>query len=598
MEIPHYTPEQASKLPDKPGVYKFFNHSQALIYVGKAKSIKKRVSSYFSNTGKDRKTRKMVSEIATLEITIVNSEFDALLLENNLIKSNQPKYNILLKDDKSFPYILVTNEPFPRIYSTRRVDREKGTYFGPYTSVRAMNTVLELIRNLYFIRTCKYNLSEENVKAGKFKICLEYHIGKCKGPCEGLQSEKEYLKDVEQAINILKGNVNQVRQYFKDNMSQSAETLEFEKAQFYKDKLELLEKFQSKSVVVNQKLTDTEVFTITSDQKYAYVNFMKIKDGAIVFSNTAEVKKQLAESDEEILSLMIVELRNRYDSVTGEILSNVEIPETLGKIIVPKIGDKKKLVDLSIKNAIHYKKERLIRATEKLPREERIMQTIKQDLRMQELPKRIECFDNSNLGGTNPVASMVCFINAKPAKSEYRKFNIKTVTGPDDFASMNEVVYRRYKRVTEEGEEMPQLIVIDGGKGQLNAASQALKSLELYGKVTIIGIAKKLEEIYFPEDPFPIHINKQSESLKVLQHIRNEAHRFAINFHRQKRSKASFNTQLENIKGIGKSTADKLLSHFRSVKKIKEANLEDLEKLIGKDKAAKLQEALLEKTGD
>ena len=595
MQIPHYTPEQASQLPDKPGVYKFFNHDQELIYVGKAKSIKKRVSSYFNNTGKDRKTRKMVSEIATLEITIVNSEFDALLLENNLIKSNQPKYNILLKDDKSFPYILVTNERFPRIYSTRRVDRKKGTYFGPYTSVRAMNTVLELIRNLYFIRTCKYNLSKENINAGKFKICLEYHIGKCKGPCEGLQSEEEYLKDVEQAINILKGNVNLVRQYFKENMSQSAEKLEFEKAQFYKDKLELLEKFQSKSVVVNQKLTDTEVFTITSDQKYAYVNFMKIKDGAIVFSNTAEVKKQLAESDEEILSLMIIELRNRYDSVTGEILSNVELPETLGKIIVPKIGDKKKLVDLSIKNALHYKKERLIRATEKLPREERIMQTIKQDLRMQDLPKRIECFDNSNLGGTNPVASMVCFINVKPAKSEYRKFNIKTVEGPDDFASMKEVVYRRYKRVSEEGEEMPQLIVIDGGKGQLNAASQALKLLKLYGQVTIIGIAKKLEEIYFPEDPFPIHINKQSESLKVLQHIRNEAHRFAINFHRQKRSKASFNTQLENIKGIGKSTADKLLSHYRSVKKIKEANQEDLEKLIGKDKAAKLQEALLEK---
>ncbi|MFW5760742.1 MAG: excinuclease ABC subunit UvrC [Cyclobacteriaceae bacterium] len=594
MEIPHFTPEQANQLPDKPGVYKFFDKNKKLIYVGKAKSIKKRVYSYFNNTGKDRKTRKMVSEITTMEITLVNSEFDALLLENNLIKNNQPKYNILLKDDKTFPYILVTDERFPRIYSTRQVDREKGTYFGPYTSVRAMNTVLELIRNLYFIRTCKFNLSEENIKAGKFKICLEYHIGKCKGPCEDLQAEEEYNRDVEQAINVLKGNINLVTKYFKDNMSMAAEKLEFEKAQYYKDKLDLLEKFQSRSVVVNQKLTDTEVFTIVSDQKYAYVNFMKIKDGAIVFSNTAEVKKQLNESDDEILSLIVVELRNRYGSGTGEILSNIELPETLGKIIVPKIGDKKKLVDLSIKNAIYYKKERQIRAAEKLPREERILKTIQQDLRMQEMPKRIECFDNSNLGGSNPVASMVCFINAKPAKSEYRKFNIKTVTGPDDFASMNEVVYRRYKRLVEEHEALPQLIVIDGGKGQLNAASQALKDVGIYGKVTIIGIAKKLEEIYFPEDPFPIHINKQSESLKVLQHIRNEAHRFAITFHRQKRSKATFTTQLENIKGIGKATADKLLSHYRSLKKIKEADTNELEKLIGKDRAAKLQQALQE----
>lgn len=592
MEIPHFTPDQVTQLPEKPGVYKFFDKNKNLIYVGKAKSIKKRVSSYFTKTGKDRKTRRMVSEIATLEITLVNSEFDALLLENNLIKNNQPKYNILLKDDKTFPYILVTDERFPRIYSTRQVDRSKGTYFGPYTSVRAMNTVLELIRNLYFIRTCKYNLSEENVQAGKFKICLEYHIGKCKGPCENLQSEEEYNRDVEQAINVLKGNINLVTKYFKEQMNQAAEKLEFERAQFYKDKLELLEKFQSRSIVVNQKLTDTEVFSIVSDQKYAYVNFMKVKDGAIVFSNTAEVKKQLDESNVEILTLMIVELRNRYESVSGEILSNIELPESLGKIIVPKIGDKKKLVDLSIKNAIYYKKERQIRAAEKLPREERVMKTIQQDLRMQEMPKRIECFDNSNLGGTNPVASMVCFINAKPAKSEYRKFNIKTVNGPDDFASMKEVVYRRYKRVIEEEEELPQLIVIDGGKGQLNAAKQALKSLDLYGQLTIVGIAKKLEEIYFPEDPFPIHINKQSESLKVLQHIRNEAHRFAITFHRQKRSKATFTTQLESIKGIGKATADKLLSHYRSVKKIKEADSRDLEKLIGKDKADRLQQAL------
>lgn len=595
MEIPHYTPEQVNQLPDKPGVYKFFDNNKKLIYVGKAKSIKKRVSSYFNNTGKDRKTRKMVSEIKTFEITLVDSEFDALLLENNLIKNNQPKYNILLKDDKTFPYILVTDERFPRIYSTRQVDRAKGTYFGPYTSVRAMNTVLELIRNLYFIRTCKYNLSEENVKAGKFKICLEYHIGKCKGPCEDLQPEDEYNHDVEQAINVLKGNINLVTKHFKDQMNLASEKLEFEQAQLYKDKLDLLEKFQSKSVVVNQKLTDTEVFTIVSDQKYAYVNFMKIKDGAIVFSNTAEVKKQLDESSEEILTLMIVELRNRYEGGSGEILSNVDLPESLGKIIVPKIGDKKKLVDLSIKNAIYYKKERQIRASEKLPREERIMKTIQQDLRMQEIPKRIECFDNSNLGGTNAVASMVCFINAKPAKNEYRKYNIKTVTGPDDFASMNEVVTRRYKRVLDEQAELPQLIVIDGGKGQLNAATEAIKSLGIYGKVTIIGIAKKLEEIYFPEDPFPIHINKQSESLKVLQHIRNEAHRFAITFHRQKRSKSTFITQLEKINGIGKTTADKLLSHYRSVKKIKEADTQDLVKLIGRDKATKLQQALQEK---
>lgn len=595
MNVPVYTPDQAGALPEKPGVYRFYDEEGQLIYVGKAKSLKKRVSSYFMNKlHSDRKTRKMASEVRRIEFTIVNSEFDALLLENNLIKTFQPKYNINLRDDKSFPYICVTRERFPRIFSTRQVDPEKGVYFGPYASVRAMNNVLELFRNLYYIRTCNYNLSEENIRRGKFKVCLEYHIGKCKGPCEGLQNEEEYNKDVEYAIHILKGNIQIVKNYFKQEMTAAAAGMRFELAQQYKEKLETLENFQARSVVVNQKITDVDVFSIVSDEKSAFVNYLKIKNGAIVTAKTVEIRKKLDETDADILALVIVELRERYHSDSKEILTHipVELEVENVEISIPKIGDKRKLVELSIKNALFYKKEREKQELEKEPREQRILKTLQKDLRLKETPFHIECFDNSNLQGTNPVASMVCFKNAKPSKSDYRRFAIKTVEGPDDFASMKEIVGRRYFRLKEEGQPLPNLIVIDGGKGQLSSAVEVLKELGLYGQIPIIGIAKKLEEIYFPEDSYPLHISKKSESLKLLQRIRDEAHRFAITFHRQKRSKASFTSELDKIKGIGGKTVDKLLAHYRSIKNIREAPLEDLQALIGKDKARALVEGL------
>ena len=597
MQVPVYTPDLIAQLPDKPGVYRFYDANRTLIYVGKAKSLKKRVSSYFNNKAyTDRKTRKMVSEIRSIEFTLVNSEFDALLLENNLIKNYQPKYNINLRDDKTFPYICATNERFPRFYATRRLDLSKGVYFGPYASVKAMNNVLELIRNLYFIRTCKYNLSKENIEKGKFKVCLEYHIGRCKGPCEGLQSEEDYNREFEQALNILKGNINLVKTYFRENMQQAAEKMEFERAQEFKEKLELLEKFQSKSVVVNQKISDVDAASIVSDPKTAFVNYMKIKNGAIVTAKTVEVKKKLNEADADILALMLFDLREKYESKSKEILTNIPLDIQVDNvdITVPKIGDKKKLVELSMKNAFFYKRERERQELEKEPKEDRILKTLQKDLRLKELPRHIECFDNSNLQGSNPVAAMVCFKNAKPSKKDYRKFNIKTVTGPDDFASMKEIVKRRYFRLVAEKQPLPDLIVIDGGKGQLNAAVEALKELDLYGRIAIVGIAKKLEEIYFPGDPYPLHINKKSESLKLLQKVRDEAHRFAITFHRQKRSKASFSSHLETIKGIGKKTVDKLLMRYRSIKNIKEAPIEELEKLIGKDKAALVKNSLHE----
>ncbi len=595
MDFPVYSPEQISQLPDKPGVYKFFSQEKALIYVGKAKSIKKRVSSYFNNrTHTDRKTRKLVSEICSIEFTIVNSEFDALLLENNLIKNNQPKYNINLKDDKTFPYICVTNERFPRIYATRQKVPDIGTYYGPYASVRAMHNILDLFRSLYFIRTCRYNLSPENVQKGKFSVCLEFHIGKCKGPCENRQSEEDYNNDVTQAINILKGNINIVKNHFKDEMLAASDHMNFERAQDYKEKLETIDKFQVKSVIVNPKITNIDAFAIVSDEKSAFVNYLHIKDGAIVIAETIEVKKKLNETDSDILALIILDFREKHLSQTSEVLVNIPVEIFVEKpeILVPKIGDKKKLVELSVKNAIFYKMERQKQELEKEPKEQRVLKTIQRDLRLKELPMHIECFDNSNLQGTHPVASMVCFKNAKPSKSDYRKFNIKTVVGANDFASMQEIVYRRYFRVVQENEPLPNLIVIDGGKGQLGASVDALKELGLYGKIPIVGIAKKLEEIYFPDDPFPLHINKKSESLKLIQRIRDEAHRFAITFHRQKRNKTSFSTELDTIKGIGKKTIDKLLGHFHSVNNIKNAKFDDVKLLIGKDKAKTVLEGL------
>jgi excinuclease ABC subunit C len=598
MQFQRYGKDDYLKLPDKPGVYKFLNSEGTIIYVGKAKSLRKRVSSYFTKQSlENRKTYKLVSGVKSIEFVIVSSEFDALLLENNLIKEHQPKYNILLKDDKSFPSICITNERFPRIYSTRRIDHTKGEYFGPYTSVKAMNGVLDLIRKLHKIRTCKYTLSESNIKKKKFKVCLEYHIGNCLGPCEGLQSEEEYLKDIEEARKILKGKITIVSRSYKEKMRVAADELKFELAHSFKEKLELLEKFQSKSLIVNPKVTDTDVFSmIASDNAQSlYINYMRIENGAIRNSETVEVKKKIDEDDLDVFRFSIFDLRKKYNSSNPIILTNVRVDGWENVTIqVPKIGDKKQLVDLSIKNALYFKKERLSQK-ENQPKDA-ILTSLQEDLKLAELPTHIECFDNSNTQGSSPVASMVCFINGKPSKSNYRKFNIKTVTGPDDFASMREIVSRRYSHLKNEGLPLPKLIVVDGGKGQLSAACDALKEVGLYGQVPIIGIAKRLEEIYFPEDSVPVHISKMSPSLKLLQHIRDEAHRFAITFHRSKRSKKSYSSAIDNIKGIGSKAKDTLLREFKSIKRIKEASEQELIALLGPSRAKIIKEAI--KKGD
>lgn len=580
--------EVVQRLPESPGVYKFYNDEDVLIYIGKAKNIKKRVTSYFTkSTGVNRKTLKLVSEIIRIDFTVSNTEFDALLLENNFIKQNQPKYNILLKDDKTFPYICILKERFPRIIYTRKYIPKQGEYFGPFSSVVAMKHVLELTRKLYSIRTCNLVLSEQNVEQKKFKVCLEYHIGNCKGPCEGLQDETSYLEEIEQARNILKGNLSIVYNYFTTQMKAAASNMEFERAHQFKEKLDTLERFQSKSLVVNKDLTDIDVFTITSLEEYAYVNYLQIKEGAIIFSKTLELKKKLDEPDDELLSISAVEFREQTKSGNKLILSNIPITvlEENVENIVPQIGDKKKLLALSIKNALELRKEREIFREGKKSKQKEVLLILQKDLQLQQLPVIIECFDNSNIQGTIPVASMVRFVNGKPDKKGYRHFNIKTVEGPNDFASMKEIVGRRYKRILEEGEKLPDLIVVDGGKGQLSSACEALQELNIYGQLPIIGIAKKLEEIYYPEDPLPLHINKKSPGLLLLQYIRDEAHRFAITFHRQKRSKGQLKTEIEGLEGIGEKTATKLLRHFKSLKKIREASFEEIESLVGRAKA-------------
>lgn len=584
--------EVVQRLPESPGIYRYYNDVDELIYVGKAKNIKKRVTSYFNkNTGVNRKTLKLVSEIKRIEFTVANSEFDALLLENNFIKQNQPKYNILLKDDKTFPYICILKEPFPRIIYTRKYIPKQGEYFGPYSSVVAMKNVLELARKLYSIRTCSLLLNENNVQQKKFKVCLEYHLGNCKGPCEGLQDERSYLEEIAQARNILKGNINIVIQYFSTEMKTAAENMEFEKAQRYKLKLETLDRFQSKSLVVNRDLTNIDVFTITSLPDYAYVNYLQIKEGSIIFSKTVEVKKKLDEPDDELLSLAVQELRDQVKSNHNIILSNIPITTLEDGIenTIPQIGDKKKLVALSIKNALELRKERELFREGKKSKQKETLLILQKDMQLPNLPSIIECFDNSNLQGTTPVASMVRFVDGKSDRKGYRHFNIKTVEGPNDFASMKEIVGRRYKRILEENGPLPDLIIVDGGKGQLSSACEALKELNIYGQIPIAGIAKRLEEIYYPEDPLPLHINKKSPGLLLLQQIRDEAHRFAITFHRQKRSKGQITTELDSLAGIGKKTAEKLLKEFKSVKKIKEASLEQLEKLVGRKKALELK---------
>lgn len=575
------------RLPESAGVYKFYNAEGELIYVGKAKNIKKRVSSYFNKiAGVNRKTLRLASEVDHIEYTVSGSEFDALLLENNLIKQNQPKYNILLKDDKTFPYIVILKERYPRIIYTRKYIPEQGEYFGPYSSVVAMKNVLELVQKLYTIRTCNLLLSEQNVAQGKFKVCLEYHIGNCKGPCEGYQNETAYLEEIEQARNILKGNVSFVHQFFQREMKSASERLEFERAQTYKNKLDTLERFQAKSLVVNKDLTNIDVFSIASTEEYAYVNYLQIKEGAIVFSKSVELKKKLDEPDDELLALTAIELRDQARSNNSVIFSNIDfkISDDI-EMIVPKIGDKKKLVSLSFKNALEVKREKELLREGKKSKQKEVLTILQKDLQIPTLPSIIECFDNSNFHGSSPVASMVRFVDGKPDKKGYRHFNIKTVEGPNDFASMKEIVGRRYKRVLEEGLPFPDLILVDGGKGQLSSACEALKEIGVYGKAPVAGIAKKLEEIYFPEDPIPLHISKKSPGLMLLQQIRDEAHRFAITFHRKKRSKAEIRTELEELKGIGRKTAGILLKHFKSVKKIKEASFEELEQLVGAKKA-------------
>jgi len=577
--------EAIQRLPDSPGVYRFYNSDQELIYIGKAKNLKKRVNSYFTKAaGVNRKTLKLVSEITAMEYTVSDTEFDALLMENNFIKQNQPKYNILLKDDKTFPYICILKERFPRIIYTRKYNPEQGEYFGPYSSVSAMKNVLDLVRKLYSIRTCSLLLSEQNIEQKKFKVCLEYHIGNCKAPCIGNQSEAEYREEIEQARNILKGDLSIVHNYFKNQMQHAATSMEFERAQRFKEKLSTLERFQSKSTVVNRSLTDIDVLTITSAESYAYINYMQIKEGAIVFSKSVEIKKKAEDSDEELLAFAAQELRAGNNET---VYSNIPIGmlEENVENIVPKIGDKKKLVSLSLRNALELKNEKDILREGKKSKQLEVLNILQKDLQLPALPLVVECFDNSNFQGTTPVASMVRFVNGKADRKGYRHFNIKTVVGANDFASMKEIVGRRYTRIMEEAGQLPDLIIVDGGKGQLSSACEALKEIGIYGKIPIVGIAKKLEEIYYPEDPIPLHINKKSPGLLLMQQIRDEAHRFAITFHRQKRSKSTIKTGIEDLHGIGKSTANKLLRHFKSVKKIREASFEEVEKLIGKKKA-------------
>jgi excinuclease ABC subunit C len=587
-----FLPEDHLSLPDHPGVYKYFNADKELIYVGKAKSLKKRVSSYFNkNTGVNLKTRRMVKEITQIEIILVDSELDALLLENNLIKKSQPRYNILLRDDKTYPYLLLTKENFPRLFPTRNHLPRRGTYFGPFASVKAMNTVLDLLRELFTIRTCSLDLSYLKIKEDKYKVCLEYHVGNCQGPCVGKQVESDYLADIEQAKHILKGNLGVAKTYFKQRMQAHAENLAFEQAQRAKNRLELLEKYQAKSLITNPSISNLDVCTLVSDEKNAYVNYMRVKNGSLITSKNVELKKRLDESEEELLVTALVRLQDQFQSDADEILVNIELEPIEGlNTTVPKIGDKRKLIELSLKNALYYKKEKALLLGLNQDKKDRVIKQLQRDLSLQEIPDHIECFDNSNIQGTNPVASMVCFLNGKPAVKEYRHYHVKTVEGPNDFASMKEIVGRRYKRLLEEEKPLPKLVVIDGGKGQLSSAIEALVELGIYGKMPIIGIAKRLEEIYFPGDSYPIHIDKKSESLMLLQRIRDEAHRFAITFHRNVRSKNAFGTQLTDIDGIGEGTAQKLLMQFKSVRKMKEATEEQLSATIGATKAKILVE--------
>lgn len=584
---------QIQTLPDSPGVYQYYDKEGKILYVGKAKNIRKRVASYFNKVHDTAKTNVLVKKIVAIKHIVVPTETDALLLENNLIKKLQPRYNVMLRDDKSYPWICIKKEPFPRIFSTRRMVKDGSEYFGPYTSFKTVHTILDLIKELYPLRTCNYDLSQKNIDSGKFKVCLEYHIGNCKGPCEGYESLENYQQEVDAIREILKGNFKESLKDFKKKMMRLAEQMEFEEAQKLKEKIEVLENYQSRSMVANPKITNVDVFSIVSDEAAAYVNFLQISHGSVIRSHTMELKKKLDETDEELLELAIIEMRERFHLLSKEVIVpfDVDLGENI-KVTVPQLGDKKQILDLSIRNAKFFRMDQMkqMQIVDPDRHTNRIMAQMKKDLRLSVEPRHIECFDNSNIQGTNPVAACVVFKDGKPSKKDYRHFNIKTVEGPNDFASMEEVVYRRYKRLLEENEPLPQLIIIDGGKGQLSSALKSIDDLGLRGKITIIGIAKRLEELFYPGDSVPLYLDKKSETLKVIQQLRNEAHRFGITFHRDKRSKAALNSSIESIPGIGEKTMQALIKHFKSVKRLKLATEKEISEVVGLSKAKKISD--------
>ncbi|MCX8532699.1 excinuclease ABC subunit UvrC [Chryseobacterium luquanense] len=580
---------QLKTLPSEPGVYRYYDKNENLLYVGKAKNLKKRVLSYFNKTLSGYRTRIMVGKINRLETTIVNSEYDALLLENNLIKEHQPFYNVMLKDDKTYPWICIKKENFPRIFLTRNKIKDGSEYYGPYAKVRPAKILLDTIKHIYKLRTCNLNLAPSKIEEGKYKVCLEFHIKNCEGPCEGLESKEDYDEKIDAIRGIIKGDFRRAKEYLINQMTKYASNLQFENAQMIKERLNILEDYQVKHTVVNPDIDDVDVFAMTSDETAAYVNYFKIRNGNIIQSFTTEIKKMLEETDEEIMEEALIEIRQKFNSDSKEVLLpfhlSVEIPNV--KLIVPKMGDKKRIVELSEKNAKEYRIEKLkqVQIVDPERHSNRIMAEMQKLLRMPVEPRHIEGFDNSNIQGTNPVSACVVFKNGKASKADYRIFHPKTVVGPDDFKTMEEVIFRRYKRMLEEGESLPQLILIDGGKGQLSSAVKSLKLLGLYGKITIVGIAKRLEEIFFPEDPIPLYLDKKSETLKILQQVRDEAHRFGVRHHRTRRKNSTIKSELEEIPGVGERTIELLLSKLKSVKRIKESNLETLEEILGKSKA-------------
>ena len=586
---------ELSTMPSEPGVYQFFNKEDKIIYIGKAKNLKKRIASYFQKNIGSRKTKNLVKNIHEIKHIIVSSESDALLLENSLIKKYQPKYNILLRDDKTYPWIVIKKESFPRVLTTRRVEKDGSEYFGPFTNYKTVRTIMDVFSNLYSLRTCHYDLRQKNIIENKYKVCLEYHIGNCLGGCEGHQKEVDYNIYISNIRDFLKGNLSSSINYFKNEMKTASGSLHFEKAQKAKEKIELLENYQAKSTVVNSKLNNIDVFSIISDSSHAYVNHLQVAFGRIVRFHNVEIKKKLEETDKELLLMTLVNLREKFSSKNNTVISNIKFEKILDlKFISPKAGDNKKLLDLSVRNATQFKIEKLkqVQIVDPERHTNRILNQMKIDLRLNEIPKHIECFDNSNIQGSNPVASCIVFKNSKPSKKDYRHFNIKTVEGPDDYASMEEVVFRRYKRMLDEKSVLPSLIIIDGGKGQLSSSIKALKKLKLENTIAILGIAKRLEEIFYPNDPIPLYLNKKSETLKVIQQMRNEAHRFAITFHRNKRSKQALTSSFDGIPGIGEKTKIALLKRFKSLKKIKETSLELLISEVGESKAKKLKEFL------